>query len=102
MAVRVAAERKHVSRSCLACSPVVPVCDSCDRAVGALSFRKAMAMASACNAAFAASSNTLKPGATPASRGKRCNTFSQKEWIVWIFNPPGVSSAWAKSRLARP
>jgi len=36
---------------------------------------------------------TLKRGDTSASMGKRRKSCSQKAWIVWIFSPPGVSSA---------
>ncbi len=36
-------------------------------------------------------------GLTRASSGKRRNTPAQNEWIVWIFNPPGVSIARANS-----
>ena len=46
-------------------------------------------------AAEALSSITWKPGETPASSGNRRSSFSQKAWMVWIFNPPGVSSALA-------
>ncbi len=47
------------------------------------------------------SSSTSKRGETPASSGKRRRSESQKAWMVWIFSPPGVSSARAKSRRAR-
>jgi hypothetical protein len=47
------------------------------------------------------SSISVKPGLTPASSGKRRRTEAQKEWIVWIFSPPGVSMARAKSVRAR-
>jgi hypothetical protein len=43
------------------------------------------------------SSISVKPGLTPASSGKRRRTEAQKEWIVWIFSPPGVSMARAKA-----
>ena len=36
-----------------------------------------------------------------ASSGNWCSTDSQKAWMVWIFSPPGVSSASANSRRAR-
>ncbi len=32
-----------------------------------------------------------------ASSGNWCSTDSQKAWMVWIFSPPGVSSASANS-----
>ncbi len=48
-----------------------------------------------------ASSRMEKPGATPASSGKRCNSRSQKEWIVCTLSPPGVSIAMVKSVRAR-
>ncbi len=47
------------------------------------------------------SSSTVKRGETPASSGKRRSSFSQKAWMVWIFSPPGVSSARANSLRAR-
>ena len=43
------------------------------------------------------SSSTSNCGDTPASSGKRRSSPSQKAWIVWIFSPPGVSSARANS-----
>ena len=36
-----------------------------------------------------------------ASSGNWWSTASQKAWMVWIFSPPGVSRARAKSRRAR-
>ena len=39
--------------------------------------------------------------ATLASSGNWCSTDSQKAWMVWIFSPPGVSSASANSLRAR-
>ena len=47
------------------------------------------------------SSRTPNCGATPASSGKRRSSASQKAWMVWIFRPPGVSSARANSVRAR-
>lgn len=56
----------------------------------------ATSLRAACaTAAEAGSSITRKPGETPASSGKRRSSFSQNAWMVWIFRPPGVSSAWA-------
>ncbi len=46
------------------------------------------------------SSISVKRGVTPASSGKRRRSAAQKEWIVWIRRPPGVSIAWAKRRRA--
>ncbi len=39
-----------------------------------------------------ASSNGLKPGDKSASNGKCPSTDWQKEWMVIIFKPPGVST----------
>ena len=47
------------------------------------------------------SSSTRKPAGAFASKGKRCSSRSQKAWMVWIFKPPGVSTARAKSFLAK-
>ena len=69
---------------------------------GALSSSaKARARASAISAAASRSSATLKLAGTLASNGKRCSRRSQKAWIVWIFNPPGVSIARANRRRAK-
>ena len=46
------------------------------------------------------SSSTLKCGGTSASNGKRCNSFSQKLWMVCTFMPPGVSIDFANKRRA--
>ena len=52
--------------------------------------------------AWPCSSSTSKRAGTLASNGNKCSNRSQKAWIVWIFNPPGVSSVRAKSlRAAR-
>ena len=53
--------------------------------------------ASASNSARSRSSAARNSAGTFASNGKRCSTRSQKAWIVWIFNPPGVSTAAANS-----
>ena len=54
----------------------------------------------ASSAAAAESSITANWPGTFASKGNSCSSRSQKAWIVWIFSPPGVSSALAKSRRA--
>ena len=51
-------------------------------------------------AAAAESSRTANWPGTFASNGNSCRSRSQNAWIVWIFSPPGVSSALAKSRRA--
>ena len=43
------------------------------------------------------SSISSKAGDMCASTGKRRKTEAQKEWIVWIFKPPGASTARANS-----
>ncbi len=62
--------------------------------------RAAASRASADSLAAASSSSTVNPGETPASSGKRRSSFSQKAWMVWIFSPPGVSSARANRARA--
>ena len=51
------------------------------------------ARAVAISAAAAVSSRTANWPGTFASNGNWCSSRSQKAWIVWIFSPPGVSSA---------
>ena len=46
------------------------------------------------------SSSSVNWGVTPASSGKRRSSEAQKEWIVWMRRPPGVSIALAKRRRA--
>ena len=58
------------------------------------------ARAIASSAAAALSSSTENWPGTFASNGNWCSSRSQKAWMVWIFSPPGVSSARAKSRRA--
>ena len=57
--------------------------------------------ASRSRAARSWSSRMVKPGATPASSGKRCSRRSQKAWMVCTLRPPGVSMAIANSWRAR-
>ena len=52
--------------------------------------RRASANSSAAPSAGRASRNAP---AILASSGNWCSTASQKAWMVWIFSPPGVSSA---------
>ncbi len=54
----------------------------------------------AISAAACVSSRTTNWPGTLASKGNWCSSRSQNAWIVWIFSPPGVSSALAKSRRA--
>ena len=54
----------------------------------------------AISAAAGVSSRMANWPGTFASKGNWCSSRSQKAWIVWIFSPPGVSSARAKSRRA--
>ena len=74
---------------------------SASRSGSRRSSAKARARASAISAAASRSSATLKLAGTLASNGKRCSRRSQKAWIVWIFNPPGVSMARANRRRAK-
>ena len=46
------------------------------------------------------SSSTSKPGATPASSGKRLSSAWQKAWMVRMLMPPGASSTRANRRRA--
>ena len=62
---------------------------------------KTRARAVAISSRAVASSSTSKAGETPASSGKRASRYWQKEWIVWILRPPGVSRASANNRRAR-
>ncbi len=47
-----------------------------------------------------ASSSTSKPGATPASSGKRFRSAWQKAWMVRMLMPPGASRTRANRRRA--
>ena len=58
------------------------------------------ACARASSSSAAVSSSTENRAGTFASNGKRCRIRSQKAWIVWIFSPPGVSTARANRRRA--
>jgi len=74
---------------------------SASRSDALRSSAKARARASAISVPASRSSATLKLAGTLASNGKRWSRRSQKAWIVWIFNPPGVSIARANSRRAK-
>ena len=63
--------------------------------------RSTVSRASASSSASVRSSTTAKWGATRASSGNWPSSDSQKEWMVRILSPPGVSSTSANSSRAR-
>ncbi len=73
-----------------------------ERAVGHRAAASARVFLRASTASASASrwSSTSKWPATLASKGNWWSRRSQKAWMVWIFRPPGVSSARAKSLRA--
>ena len=74
------------------------------RARGVAARRRAPRRSRRAAALAARSSISANCGLTPASSGNRRSSEAQKEWIVWIFSPPGVSMARAnrRARVAQP